>query len=213
MLIARDQLNKVTRQVARSEQPVIITDASRKILLVNETMQQLLPAGHAHLGWLEDLPKLFSNPEDFRNNLTDLCDRQMPWRGKVELNNEKGRIKLLLRADPVIVPPQRVLGYVLVFTDLTEMQSVQTARRRFQQGVLAEKLVLAATMDPATGALQSRLFTSIIGNAQLAVMELGDGADVTRIPQRLDSVAASVSRASELLKHLLRHQPGDGEAE
>lgn len=203
-LIAEDQLNKVIRQVGRSDQPVIITDASRKILLANEAFQQLLPPGQPHLDRLEDLPGLFGNPSEFRRHLTDLCDHQRPWRGEVSLRqNLTESIPLLLRGDPVLVSPQRVLGYVFMFTSLAEQKAVEAARQRFQEGIVMQNRRLGLQLSRQEDLVHRNLITSVVGNAQLAALEITDGVDITQIPEMLESVQASVNRSAELLKHLM----------
>jgi hypothetical protein len=53
------------------------------------------------------------------------------------------------------------------------------------------------------------LLTSILENAQLAAMEITDGVDTAGMAHRLESVRASVQRASDRLERLIRHaQPG-----
>ena len=41
-----------------------------------------------------------------------------------------------MRADPVFSAPGRVLGFVFLFTDLSERKAAEAARRRFQESVI-----------------------------------------------------------------------------
>ena len=45
--------------------------------------------------------------------------------------------------------------------------------------------------------------SSVEENAQLAAMEITESVDTAHIPEMLESVRASVSRAAELLDHLI----------
>ena len=51
----------------------------------------------------------------------------------------------------------------------------------------------------------------MVGNAQLAALEITDGVDLTRMPAMLESVRTSVARAAELLEHLIWYGAQDGE--
>jgi signal transduction histidine kinase len=57
------------------------------------------------------------------------------------------------------------------------------------------------------------LLATLIGNAQLAALEITDGPDLERVPEMLESIQASVERTTELLEHLLWYsspRPGGG---
>jgi len=54
-------------------------------------------------------------------------------------------------------------------------------------------------------AVYQHLLSSVLGNAQLAALEITGGVDPARMPTKLESVRASVRRAAELLEHLAAH--------
>lgn len=206
LLIVRDQLEHVSRQVRRSEQPVMITDPGGRILLTNEAFQRLLRAVHPHLQSVEDLPPLFSNPADVRRNLRDVLAHRRTWRGEVLLETDLGQPKpLLVRADPVFSSPERVLGFVLLFTDLTHRKAAEGARRRFQEGLIEPHRITNVRLDSTADLLYRNLLSSVVGNAQLAALEITDGVDLALMPELLESVRTSVSRTAELLEHLISH--------
>ena len=137
MLIAQDQLENVSRQVRLSDQPVVIADANGRLLLNNEAFERIMRPGHPHLTRIDDLPQFFADPVDFRANIWRMLKDGRAWRGEVSLQMDSGATKVLMvRADPVFSTPERVLGFVLLFTDVTERKSVETARRRFQEGLV-----------------------------------------------------------------------------
>ena len=45
--------------------------------------------------------------------------------------------------------------------------------------------------------------TSLVGNAQLAALEITENPDMARVPEMLEGVQSSVSRTTELLEHLM----------
>jgi len=205
-LIARDQLERVSRQVRLSEQPVVIADPAGRVILSNESFERLLWAGHPHVQWVMDLAPFFADTVAVRRSLDELLRERRPWRGEVALRTELGESRpLLVRADPVFSSPGRVLGFVLLFTDLTERRAAEAARRRFQEGIIEPYRVKTGRLDTQADLLYRSLLSSVVGNAQLAALEITDGVDLARMPERLENVRASVERTAELLEHLVQH--------
>jgi hypothetical protein len=206
MLIAQDQLESVSRQVHQSEQPVVIADPGGRILLTNEALERLMRPGHPHLTRVDDLPPFFAEPLDFRTNLWRLLKENRPWRGEVRLETDAGKTTvLMIRADPVFSTPDRILGFVFLFTDVTERKAVETVRRRLQEGLIERPRVGGIGLDTLDHLVYQNLLSSVIENAQLAALEITYGADTTSMKRMLDSVRTSISRSSELLEHLIWH--------
>jgi len=206
MLIAQEQLEQVSRQVQLSDQPVIIADARGRILLTNEAFERLLPAIHPHLIMIEDFSQFFAGSVEVRRNMREFIANKRPWRGEVSLETGRGDAKpMLVRADPVFSSPDRVLGFVLLFTDLTERKAAEAARRRFQEGILVRRHVEAVRLDSKADLVYQNALSSVVENAQLAALELTYGGDTARMPEMLESVRASVTRTAEVLEHLIRH--------
>src|SRR5262249_39074345 len=116
---------------------------------------------------------------------------------------------LMVRADPVLAPPDRVLGFVLLFTDLTERKAAETARRRFQQSVL-ERHPVSLRFDSQAHLVYQNVLSSLVENAQLAALEITYGVDTAGMPDMLESVRTSVARTAEMLEHLVRHAADSG---
>ncbi len=213
MLIARDQLEQVTRQVRFAEQPVIVADAAGHILLANESFERLLRATHPALQWLEDLPVFFTDPADVRRNLRELLRERRAWRGEVAIECDAGAVPkpLLVRGDPVFSAPDRVSGFVLLFTDLTERKNAESARRRFQETIVDRHRVMNVPLDTRAHLVYRNLLGTVVGNAQLAALEITDGVDLGRMPHMLEGIQASVARAADLLARLVWHASRDAE--
>lgn len=204
MLIARDQLGKVSGQVSLAGQPVLLADASGTILLANEAFTELLRPGQALPERLPQLADLFVQGEMARRHLHALVSEQRSWRGEVEMSVVPDeRLRLQVRADPVLSAPRRLLGFVLLLTDLTERQAVETARRRFQSGIVEQHRMTAVRLDSHADLIYRNLLSTVIGNAQLAALEITDGVDLARMPEMLESVHVSVTRSKELLEYLI----------
>jgi len=104
----------------------------------------------------------------------------------------------------------RVLGFVLLFMDLTERKAADAARRRFQEGILQSHRKPKGPLQSQSDLMSQTLLSTIIENAQLAALEITDGADMARMPSLLESVRSSVARTAEVLEHL---SLGSGEAD
>ncbi len=204
VLIAQDQLDNLRRQVQRSEHPVLIADTGGRILLNNEAFEGLLETAHPHLHWITDLASVFSDPAEVRGMFATLLEQRRACRGEVRLRTASGETRcLLLRGDPVVAPPSRLLGFVILVTDLTERRAADAARRRFQEVLVApHRRGMLESQDEPT---YQHLMSSVLGNAQLAALEISDGADTSRVPRMLDSVRVSLDRTAELLEHLVSH--------
>ncbi len=213
LLIAQNQYQKFSREVRASNPPVVIADAGGRILITNEQFQRLLGVSHPHVEMIGDLPMHFTDAEGVRQNLREVLKHKRMWRGEVSIENELGETRTLrVRADPVFTPSDDVIGVVLLFTDLTERKSAQAARRRFQESIVELIQVGDVRLDSKEDVQYQRLVSSVVGNAQLAALEITDSLDLPHIPSLLGNVKASVLRTTELLEHLAWHshrEPGD----
>jgi PAS domain-containing protein len=205
-LIAQDQLGQVTRQVAEADQPVLIADEAGRFIVVNQAFAELLADDHAALTGFGDLPALFHEPREVRQRLNDLRSAHRTWRGEVLLRRgTKPDCAMLVRADPVFSAPDRVLGFVLLFTDLTQRKQAEQARALFQQTIASGQQAATRSLHSRAGNTAQSLLASVLENAQLAALEITDGVDASGMAKRLESVRASVQRASEMLERLLRY--------
>jgi len=205
MVIAQAQLETISRQVIRSEQPVIIADVEGRILLLNEAFEQQLRASHPHLPHLRDLGSYFASPAEYRASLDDLLRNKRSWRGELQIDNKGAQPRsLMVRADPVIGQHDRVLGFVLIFSDLSDRKAAETARTRFQDDITSVRRP-SLRLDSTANILFQELAASAVENAQLAALEVTHGAEISRMPEMLDSIRSSTSRTLDILEHLVWH--------
>ena len=94
---------------------------------------------------------------------------------------------------------------MLLFSDLTGRRAVDAARRRFQEDIIERHQAMSVQLDSKADLVYRQLLAVVVGNAQLAALEITDGVDLGRMPDMLESVRASVARTAELLEHLIRH--------
>jgi chemotaxis family two-component system sensor kinase Cph1 len=205
-LIAQDQLEQFSRHVQVSEQPVIIAGIDGRILLMNQAFRTLLPKDYASAGKLEELGAAFQQPERFLDNVADLLRHHRAWRGELLLGDEGNREKsLMVRADPVRPSRDRVLGFVLIFSDLTDRKAAEAARSRFQEGIIQSSRINSVRLDSKNDLVYQNLLSSVVENAQLAALEITYGVETGRIAEMLESVRNSTLRTAEVLEHLIWH--------
>jgi PAS domain S-box-containing protein len=205
MLIAQDQLEQVTHQVESSETPVIVADPRGRILMRNQQFEKLLPARHGPLTRVVDLAELFTDPVEAKRRLRELVDFRRTWRGEITMRVADGKeASILVRADPVFSSPDRVLGIIILLNDITDRKTVEAAGREFQTSVIQSHRVPGIHLGTKADLIYQRLYSSVVENAQLAVLEITDGADRARMLRMLESVRASVNRTAEVLDRLIR---------
>ncbi|HQT75638.1 MAG TPA: GAF domain-containing protein [Rhodopila sp.] len=205
-LIAEDQLNQVRRQLQLSDNPVVTADADGTILQINSAFDALLPPRTKRPASVSDLLTLFAGSEEALRGLRDLVRSQRGWRGEVVLERGNGgAMPLLVRADPVFVPRARLLGFVLMFTDLTERKAAEAARKRFQASVIEQRRPMMGRFDSQADLIFRNILSVVVENAQLAALEIADGVDPAQMPDMLEAIQRSVSRTAEKLGYLVWH--------
>jgi chemotaxis family two-component system sensor kinase Cph1 len=205
-LIVEDQLDQVRRQLQQAGSPVIITDPDGIILQINSAFDALLPPRTKRPSSIADLLPLLSGPDDALLALRDLVRTQRGWRGEVVLDSQGDiPMPLSVRADPVFAPRSRMLGFVLMFTDLTERKAAESARKRFQEGVIEQYRPVNGRLDSKADLLFRNLLSTVVDNAQLAALEIADGVDPAQMPDMLEAIRLSVARTAEMLSYLIWH--------
>jgi light-regulated signal transduction histidine kinase (bacteriophytochrome) len=199
MLIAQDQLASVSGQVSEAGQPTVIADAAGNVLLCNDAFRRVLPG----LQRIDDLAGMLRDSHEIGRRLDELLTLRRAWRGEVSIAAAAADRTLLVRADPVFSSPGRVLGFVLLFNDISERKSAERARRSFQEGIVARRPVMPGGLDPKADVKLQRLLSTVVENAQLAALEIADGLQPAAMPNMLGGVQASVTRTAEILAHLL----------
>ena len=205
-LIARDQLEKVGRQVSDSELPVAVFDEEGQMFLVSDALKRLLGPSVSGVHSLEDLVSCFVETSLLERRFQDLRNEFDSWRGEVSLEAEDGHIvSLLVRADPILSSAGQNLGFVVLFIDLSERQAAEYARRHLQETIVDRTRMLQGRIDTRNDLIYRSLMNSIVENAQLAALDIADGSDIKMMPQVMETIEDSIERASQLLEHLVLH--------
>ena len=203
IVIAKDQLDQVSKRMRASEQLVIVADSQGRLLESNSALERLTGARPDSLRRLDDLPAFFAEPDDLALQLKALQLTKRNWRGDVMLSagNAQG-VPLHVRADAITARDDRVLGYVLMFTDLTERRSAETARRRFQESLVGSRRRVTVSLETSAELAAQSLIAQVIENAQLAALEVTDAADPAVMRKLLEGIRSSVERSAEVLERL-----------
>jgi len=209
LLLLRDQLERVREQVQGSEQPAAIADRNGRIVALNAAFEALLDPRRPAPRTLGDLASRLRPAAESTLRMSQLRSALRPWRGEVEICPPGAEaMSFLVRADPVLSAPADALGFVVLLTDIRRRQRAEAARRRFQSTALAPPRAMAVPLESEADLLYRNLFAGLVRGAQLAALEIADGADLERVPDLLDGVQASISRTAELLEHLLWYERG-----
>jgi hypothetical protein len=102
---------------------------------------------------------------------------------------------------------------VLIFADLTERNTVDAFRRRFQYDILS--LLHSRRVDQGMDGNPAyrNLLSSVAANGRLAVMEIADNVAVNAVPGMLNGVGDSVARTAKLLECLYLYRVHGAEDE
>lgn len=209
-LIVHEQMERLAKQIKTSGFPLVTADSNGRIILANTAFHRLLGAGRPRLHLVRDLASLFVKPDDIGSRLAELTGNGRGWRGEVLVSNLQGGLTpFMMRADVVVSPPDRLMGYVFLFSDLSEQKAAETARRRFQDSIIQRNAVTRLRLDSRADLIYQNVLSSIIENAQLAALEITDSEDVSNIPSLLESVRDSVTRTAAVLEALVWHAMSD----
>ncbi|MCB1743365.1 MAG: GAF domain-containing protein [Gammaproteobacteria bacterium] len=208
LLIARHQLDELNQTVESAQEAVIIADARGRLLTVSDAFTRLAHRDLALDAGLEGLSALFAPAERAATVLDALGTEHRPWRGELALVLPDGEQRpVTLRAEVISGREGAVLGFILVFMDLTDNKRAAAARRQLERS-----LSLAAPeslgVDEDTGLAQpardlDEVIGAILSNASLAAMEVADAASSgPEVAPLLEELEASTRRAAALYRRI-----------
>jgi PAS domain-containing protein len=222
LLIAEHQLGQIRATVGNSNEPVVIADPSGRTLFANTAFQALLqplPAqSAARTKPLDDLPSLFTHSEEVRVLLGTIGQERRPWRGDLALALDTGaELPVSVRAEVVPARDGSILGFFLIFDDLTDSRRAAAARQHLEQS-LASAIENAPFRGEApalngerrlNSAGRDDLFGAILANASLAAMDIADGSSAAPVVPLLEELEASTRRATTLYGRIRNLAPPD----
>jgi GAF domain-containing protein/PAS domain-containing protein len=200
LLIAEHQLGQIRLTVASSKEPVVIADSGLRLLFANDAFLSLVKRPLADRPTLDDLVALFGEPQRVRAILKTLAEERHAWRGPLELELGDGAmLPVSVRAELVPARDGSVLGYFLIFNDMTHVQRAAAARIRLEHS-LAQAAAAGLTQG-SQGRQRGEsddLFDAVLANASLAAMDIADGGATPLMAGMLDEIDRSTRRATAL---------------
>jgi two-component system, chemotaxis family, sensor kinase Cph1 len=202
LLIAEHQLAQIRTTVGSANEAVVIADASGRTLFANDAFAALRrsPASTAGSTLPKALPSLFSAPEAIAAIVASVGQERRAWRGELALLRDAGTtLPVAVRIEVVPARDGTVLGFFLIFTDLTDNQRAEQARRHLEQS-LSEANDDAPAREAARSGAGERgdLMGAILANASLAAMDIADAGTAPGVAPLLEELEASTRRATAL---------------
>jgi hypothetical protein len=135
-----------------------------------------------------------------RKILDGLAEDRHPWRGEVSLDLGAGEsLPAALRAEPVPARDGSVLGFFLIFTDLSDSRRAAEARRHLEQSLSQVVQDQSASRTTEAGVAEpADVIGAILSNASLAAMDIADGNMGATVVPLLEELEASTRRATAL---------------
>jgi chemotaxis family two-component system sensor kinase Cph1 len=193
LLIAEHQVSRVRAMVADSKEPVVVAAASGDAFYANAAFLALARRDRHECPSLDDVIELFEPRATARQLIGHLRAEQRAWRGEMSLLlPEGGELPMLLRAEPVPARDGSMLGFILIFADLTNAKRAQEARHHLEASL--SRVGRGLGVDSEGGDLVG----AIIANAGLAAMDIADGGAAHSVAPLLQEVEAATARATAL---------------
>ena len=200
LLIAQHQLNLVRVTVENSREPVLIADASGRVLAINEMFSRQLRTPAPGFATLDELSAAFTEPAQAQAMLRTLREQRLPWRGELSFKaGSAAPVPVGVRADLVAGSQGTILGFILIFTDLSESKRADAARRHLEVA-----LYQASRGEAGAGPLQEpdQVIGAILANARLAALDIADGSAGATVAPLIEELEAATQRATAIYLQL-----------
>jgi light-regulated signal transduction histidine kinase (bacteriophytochrome) len=204
LLIAEHQLSQTRAAVAKSREPVIILDASLRILFANDAFYQLARRPRDTRPTLDAIASHFSEPSQVHAMLDSLAQERRAWRGELGIAMEDGAaLQVGVRAEVVPARDGSVLGFFLIFDDLTQSLRAAAARRQLEQS-LSDARRSSLALDAQGGATSATdgVMAAVLANTSIAAMDISDGGAGPSVAGMLEEIDQSAQRAAALYGQL-----------
>jgi PAS domain S-box-containing protein len=200
LLIAEHHLSQTRATVQSSNEPVVLADASGRLLLTNEAFTALVGPDVPALASLDDLPGLFTQPASVAQTFSELTSARQPWRGELALARTSGEpLPVSLRAEIVPGRGGELLGFILIVLDISDAKRAEAARQRLEQS-----LTQGNRLDfGGRGTRESdAVINAILANASVAAMDIAEGQSGASVAPLLEELEASTERAAMLYRQI-----------
>jgi chemotaxis family two-component system sensor kinase Cph1 len=203
-LIAEHHLAKTRDKVAAAQAAVLVLDTDMRVLHANDALFALARQPRVSASALPDLAHLVADLPALHKTLALLTQERHPWQGSWLLTPPEGPgVLVALRAEVVPARDGSLLGFFLVFDDLSDSQRADAARQRLDQALTqGAQQVNTAQQPPDT------LMSAMLASASMAAMDIADSRAMPIIADLLDEVDQSTRRAVALYDRIRRFSAG-----
>ncbi len=217
LLVAEHQIAQTRATLHSSDEPVLISNAQGAALLSNQAFARLAgwpPAGLHDLHNLDSLATLFAEHDSVGRMLATLRDSRQPWRGELQLLRAgQEPLPVSVRAELVSGRDGAVLGFILIFTDLSEAKRTEAARQHLEQSLSLAAITQAGPRpDLRLPREHDEVIGAILTNASLAAMDIADAAVGPSVAPLLQELEAATERATTLYAQI-RRSVGSGNSQ
>ncbi len=210
LLIAQDQWRRMQETVEQSHEPILIADAGGRVSFCNSALRAMVGCPSPDVVVIEDLAAFCSPAERLLDVLGAMRQDRQPWRGEMMLACGDGRmLPVNLRID--VVPGldgNALLGFLLIFRDLSEERRAAAARARLEEALseVAERR-LDGGADAGADAQPDEVIRAILTNASIAAMDIAEGTIGQTMAPVLEEVEAATRRATEFYNRIQSFRP------
>ncbi|MEO7937683.1 MAG: GAF domain-containing protein [Burkholderiaceae bacterium] len=197
LLIAEHQITQTRVAVANSREPVVIADATHRVLFANDAFSALAQLPTDPISSTGDVTAYFSQPAQAQAMLATMAQERRPWRGELALALGNGdSLDVGVRAELVPARDGSLIGFFLIFDDLTHSQRTAQARRQLEQSL--SSAALGAVGLDASGGEPDEVMAAVLANASIAAMDIVDGNAEPSVAALLEEIDSSTQRATGL---------------
>ncbi|NTV56534.1 MAG: PAS domain S-box protein [Deltaproteobacteria bacterium] len=200
---AETALRKISMAVEQSPVSIVITDTNGNIEYVNPKFTEI--TGYAFEEILGVNPRFLkseeSSPETYGALWKTILSGET-WRG--EFHNRKKNGELFWEQasiSPIKDAQDRIIGFVAVKEDITELRNTEKARLELQKQVLHNDRV--ESLGVLAGGIAhdfNNILTAIVGNTELALHRLDA---VSPLRKNMESIELAGRRAKDLVQKIL----------
>ncbi len=201
LLIAEHQLSLVRVTVENSKEPVVIADSRGRILFANKSFSQQSGIGDRTLDTLNDLALIFTHKEQAHAMLRRLVQQRQSWRGELSFVAAPAPIPVGVRADNVPGANGGILGFILIFTNLSDAKKAEAARQHMERALQrASRGIADADTTPAS--VPDQVVSSILANARLAALDIVDGGSGRALAPLIEELETATKQAMAIYLQL-----------
>jgi two-component system, chemotaxis family, sensor kinase Cph1 len=204
LLIAEHQLEQARATTDSSLEAVVIGDARQQVIFANDAFFRMAHRSRQDTIKLGEIANLFEEPAQVGNLLSTLACERRSWQGSQGLKTgEDGLLPVTVRAEVVPARDGSVLGFFLIFEDMTKGQRAAAARQRFEQSLHQAGLARHSKgHNEGTDEGTDELIGAVLANASLAAMDIIDGNATQEVEALLEEIDNSTQRATALYGRL-----------